>query len=186
MRKIIVLCIAGIWALGAFAQHGAIKTNAVYAATTTPNLGVEWVLGNHYTMDVTAGYNPFSLGENSQLKHWMVSPELRYWTCEAMNGHFLGLHGVFGDYNMSGWKIPFAKIDMTQTRYAGEFWGIGLSYGYQWILNNHFGIEATVGGGYANVHVEKFKIDGNGAKQGDSVYGYILPTRLGLSLMYVF
>ncbi len=45
------------------------------------------------------------LGDEARFKHWMVQPEARYWLCEKFNGHFLGVHAHYADYNVGGLKI---------------------------------------------------------------------------------
>ena len=70
----------------------AIKTNALYWATSTPNLGLEIGLAKKLTLDISGNYNPWKFSDNKQLKHWLVQPELRYWLCERFNGSFFGLH----------------------------------------------------------------------------------------------
>ena len=69
----------------------AIKTNALYWATSTPNLGFEVGLAKKITLDVSGNYNPWKFGDDRQIKHWLVQPELRYWLCERFNGSFFGL-----------------------------------------------------------------------------------------------
>lgn len=39
-------------------QYLALKTNLLYDATTTPNLGLEVSMGKHFTLDVSGNYNP--------------------------------------------------------------------------------------------------------------------------------
>ena len=79
----------------------AIKTNALYWATSTPNLGFEVGLAKKITLDVSGNYNPWKFGDDRQIKHWLVQPELRYWLCERFNGSFFGLHGHYGEMNVS-------------------------------------------------------------------------------------
>lgn len=84
--------------IGASAQL-AIKTNLLYDATTTPNLGAEVRVGSRSTVNLVYGLNPwkFSSKTHGQRKaeHWVVMPEYRWWTCSPFNGHFLGVH-AFG------------------------------------------------------------------------------------------
>lgn len=66
----------------------AIKTNALYCTTSTPNLGFEVALAKKLTLDVSGNYNPWKFSKDRQIKHWLVQPELRYWLCERFNGSF--------------------------------------------------------------------------------------------------
>ncbi len=58
-----------------------IKTNALYWATVTPNVGLEFRLARHWSLDVEAGLNPFT-GKNDDgsygksIKHLRVHPGL--------------------------------------------------------------------------------------------------------------
>lgn len=65
----------------ASAQKAAIKTNLLYDATTTFNLGAEFALSPKWTLDVSGNYNPWTFSNNKKWKHWLVQPEARYWFC---------------------------------------------------------------------------------------------------------
>lgn len=88
------------------AQQVAVKTNLLYWATSTPNLGVEVALSRKLTLDLSANYNAWDFfPDNMSLRHYLVQPELRYWTCKRFEGHFLGLHAMGGKFNIG--NIPF-------------------------------------------------------------------------------
>ena len=89
----------------------AIKTNLPYwGVGGTFNLGAEFRLARHWTLDLEAGLNPFD-GKNDDgsydrtMKHFRAHPELRYWFCESFQGHFLGLHVPFIAYNFAALKV---------------------------------------------------------------------------------
>lgn len=46
--------------------------------------------------------NPFPFHNNKKIRHWLVQPELRLWTCQCFAGHFLGLHAHY-EYLMKTW-----------------------------------------------------------------------------------
>lgn len=159
----------------------ALKTNTLYWATTTPNLGFEVGLAPKMTLDVSGNYNPFKFSDNRQLKHWLVQPELRYWLCERFNGSFFGLHGHYGEVNVSNLDI----FGMGDYRYDGKVYGAGISYGYQWILNNRWSMEATIGVGYARLDYDKYECGNCGKKLDHNTKNYFGPTKVGLSIIYV-
>lgn len=159
----------------------AIKTNALYLATTTANLGFEFALAKKLTLDVSGNYNPWEFGDNRQIKHWLVQPELRYWLCERFNGSFFGLHGHYGEMNVS--NLDF--LGLGHDRYEGNFYGAGISYGYQWILSRRWSMEATVGVGYARLEYDKYACGKCGEKIGHNTKNYFGPTKVGLSFIYV-
>lgn len=159
----------------------ALKTNALYWATTTPNIGIEFALSKKFTLDISGNYNPWSFSDNKKLKHWLVQPELRYWPCERFNGHFWGLHGHYAEYNVGGIKM----LGLKGHRYEGKLYGAGISYGYHWILNNRWSMEATIGAGYAHLDYDKYRCEKCGTKIKDDTKNYWGPTKVGLSIVYI-
>ena len=105
----------------AVAQKVAVKTNIPYWATTTPNLGFEFGLGARTTLDISGGYNFWTLNReaNRKIKHFVVMPEVRWWLCERFNGHFFGLHAGYTEYNISNVRIPFRPASSKDHRYQG-------------------------------------------------------------------
>ncbi|WP_394337216.1 DUF3575 domain-containing protein [Dysgonomonas alginatilytica] len=164
-----------------YAPTWALKTNALYLATTTLNIGVEMGLSKKLTLDVSGNYNPWNLGSNKKLKHFLVQPELRYWLCERFNGHFFGLHAHYGQFNVGG----ISMLGLDKYRYEGDLYGAGISYGYHWILNKRWSIEATIGLGYAYLDYSKFDCGECGSKIKDDTRHYWGPTKAGISLIYI-
>lgn len=165
----------------------ALKTNLLYDATTTFNLGMEFGLGRRTTLDISGNYNPWTFSNNRKFKHWMVQPEFRVWTCERFNGGFFGIHAFGGEMNIGGWDLPFGLYpNLKNHRYEGWFIGAGISYGYQWYLGPHWNLEATVGVGYLRFDYDRFDCVECGEKLGSGVENYFGPTKLGLSLIYLF
>ena len=68
------------------AQNVAVKSNLLYDATATINLGVEIGLAEKWTFDLSGNYNPFQFSDNKKWKHLMAQPEVRYWTCRKFGG----------------------------------------------------------------------------------------------------
>lgn len=175
-----LLFIAGTWNTGQ-AQEVAAKTNLLYDITTTFNLGLEVGLGPRMTLDISGNYNPWRF-HDYRLKHGLIQPELRYWTCEKFNGHFFGLHGFYGSYNVGG--LPF-NSNIRHNRYQGHLYGGGLSYGYQWILNDHWNLEASIGLGYAYIKYKKYPCEDCGEMIKKDHRNYIGPTKAAISLIYI-
>ena len=81
------------------AQKVGIKTNLLYDATATVNLGVEIGLHQRWTLDISGNFNAWSRNESTKWKHWFVQPEARYWFCDRFAGHFVGAHLLAGAFN---------------------------------------------------------------------------------------
>lgn len=181
MRKLLIIVFAVLAPCIAKGQKIGVKSNLLYDATATINLGFEAGLGHKTTLDVSGNYNGWSFGD-ARWRHWMVQPEFRYWLCERFNGHFFGLHAHYMDFNAGG--VNFSK-QFHHNRYQGYLYGAGLSYGYQWILNNRWNLEATAGLGYARVHYNKYPIADCGSKLRTRNRNYWGPTKIGLSIIYI-
>ena len=126
-----------------FAQDMALKTNLLYDATTTINLGYEVALNHKTTLDILVNYNPWTLGHKwvglyeseltqpspsaseraAKLKHLAIQPEIRWWLCEKFNGHFFGVHLHGGIFNVGALKLPFdwGRYKDANGKYLGNY-----------------------------------------------------------------
>jgi hypothetical protein len=182
MRRIILILITYIACLPFIsAQTIGLKSNLLYDVTTTMNLGLEAGLGKKWTLELPVNYNPWSFPNDRKIKHWLIQPELRYWLCEKFNGHFFGLHSHVAGFNVAGIK----RTGFENSRYEGYAYGAGVSYGYQWILNKRWSIEATFGLGYAFLDYGKYQCGTCEPKIKDVEKHYFGPTKAGVSLIYI-
>ena len=164
----------------------AIKSNLLYDATTTINLGAEFGLGKKTTFEIPINLNAWDMSDNKKFKHWMVQPEFRFWSCEVFNGFFWGMHGHAGQFNVGGLKLPFGAFPTLEDhRYEGYFYGAGLGLGYQWILGNRWNLELGIGAGYTRFEYDKYKCQQCGEKLKEGGRNYIGPDRVALSLIYI-
>lgn len=176
----------------AMAQKVAVKTNLLYDATSTINLGTEFGLSPKWTLDVSANYNPWTYSNNKKWKHWLVQPEARYWFCNKMMGHFIGFHTIAGSYNIGNVNADFKFLGtdfskLKDYRYEGWFVGAGVAYGYSWVLSKHWNLEAELGVGYTYSKSDKFECASCGEKLEDAkTHHYVGPTKAALNLVYVF
>lgn len=163
MKKRIFIALVALGSLicPALAQEAAVKTNLLYDATTTMNLGVEFGLSPKWTLDVSGNYNPWTFSKNKKWKHWLVQPEARYWFCNKMMGSFIGFHALGGSHNIGGMDLDFKFLGtdfskLKDYRYEGWFIGAGVAYGYAWALSKHWNLEAELGVGYIYSKADKF------------------------------
>lgn len=167
----------------AAAQVIALKTNLLADAALSPDVGIEAALAPRWTLDLHGSYNPWSVDGERKWKHWMVQPELRFWSCQKFNGWFFGLHAQGGAYNLGG--LPFSPLD--ENRYEGWFIGAGAGLGYQWILTRHLNLEIGAGGGYNYARYDRYRCETCGQKlEEDQPYHYWGITKATFSILYVF
>lgn len=194
MKKIIVLFLVLVASVGsAKAQDVALKTNLLYDALLNVNLGAEVRLAPKWSADLSGNFNAWTLSHGKKWKHWLAQPEVRYWFCDAFAGHFIGAHALVGQYNVGHIDMgdfsflgsPFKGLK--DHRYQGWYGGLGVAYGYSWILSKHFNIEAEIGLGWIYTHYDTFECAGCGRKIArDKVHNYVGPTKAAVSLVYVF
>lgn len=199
MKRFLTLAIISFLAFAgsASAQKVAVKTNSLYWMTATPNIGFEFALADRWTFEVAGGYNPwtFDKEENIKAKHFLVTPEFRYWFCESFQGHFIGVNGNYTQFNASGIHVPavFYKVasndsflaDLQLARSEGWAAGAGITYGYAAPISRRWNIEFTIGLGWWYTAYDKFESRPCGLFN-ESVSKHVFgPTDLGLSFIYM-
>lgn len=185
MKKVLMLLAAFFFLATDFqGQNVAIKTNLIYWATTTPNISVEVKTARKYTFDLAVHYNAWSFKNDMTLRHYLFQPEYRFWPCKAFEGHFVGLHALYGRYNIG--NIPFLHNFDTYT-FRGYMSGGGVSYGYHWALGRRWGMEANIGLGYIYLDYKKYVYGECCAELvGRYKRNYFGPTKAGFSIIYLF
>lgn len=192
--KLIILLVAIVIAgvtQPAVAQDVAVKTNLLSDAFYNPNIGVEVGLAPKWSLDVSGQANFWDLSHGRRWKHWAVQPEIRYWFCEAMGGHFLGAHLLGGQYNIGHIDADFKFLGtdfskLKDHRYQGWFGGIGVAYGYTWLLSKHWSLEAELGIGWTHTRYDLFECEGCGRRVGRGHHNYVGPTKAAINVVYVF
>lgn len=199
MRRFLTLAVIFLLAFSATAsaQKVAVKTNALYLATATPNVGFEFAMAPRWTFELAGGYNPwtFCAEDNIKAKHFLVTPEFRYWFCEAFQGHFIGINGNYTQFNVSGILIPdtfyehsnghYFLDDLQHARSQGWAAGAGITYGYAWPISRRWNMEFTIGLGWWYTEYDRFESRTCGLFQ-ESVSRHAFgPTDLGLSFIYL-
>ncbi len=103
----------------------------------TLNAGAELAIAKQWSVDLSGYWNPVKTN-NISLKHFYLQPSVRWWLYEHFAGHFAALHVAGGKYNI-GNKNRYTK---------GWFTGLGVSYGYTWILSRQWNLTAEGGFGF--------------------------------------
>jgi hypothetical protein len=166
----------------------AVKTNLLWwAARGTFNLGGEIGLGKRTSLEFSGGINRWNLKgddeNNKKLTHWILKPEFRYWLCERFNGHFLGLHAIYAQYNVGDMEVPL--LFEKEYRYEGIAYGGGINYGYHLPLSKRWGLELTAGVGVARMDYTQLDCPKCGSEVGDVKKTWFGPTELGVKLIFM-
>ena len=116
------------------AQQLGIKTNALMWALATPNLGCEFVVKEHSTVDISAfgHYKPYGL--DSELV--AIQPEYRYWfNGRPMIREFVGISAMVASYD----------ITTVKQVYDGLAASLGVTCGYAFLLGRDWRLELSGG-----------------------------------------
>ncbi len=168
------------------AQELAIKSNFLYTATTTLNATIEIALSDKTSLDLSAGFNPFTFKHNARLKHVIIQPEMRFWRCETFAGSFFGVHAHLAQFNAGGINFPLGRLRVLKdSRYEGYLYGAGVSYGHHWYLSDRLNLEAGIGAGYARIHYDKYPCNNCGTRIDKGRANYLGLTKASLSIIYL-
>ena len=133
--KVLLMCLAAIHHRTA-AQFFGVRANTLAALTGTVAVGAEAALTDNWTVETSAYWNPIRT-ERLTTQVGAVQLGVRHWFYEDFVGHFLGLHASWVDY----------RIGNRRRTYDGRAYGIGISYGYAWILSKRWNLVVEAGAG---------------------------------------
>lgn len=174
------------------ARDVAIKTNLLYDATASVNLGVEFGIARRWSIDINGDVNFWNINDR-RWRHWFAQPELRYWLCRRSIGSFFALQLHGGQYNIGNLRtkgFEFLGTDfrnLDHKRYQGWFAGAGIAYGVAWAFSEHWGMEAEIGIGWAYSRYDAYPCANCGTKLEDNaVHNYVGPTKAAINLVYNF
>ncbi len=190
--RYLMLCIFLSLTSATFGQTVALKSNLLSDAFLNINAGIEVGLAPKWTLDVPAEFNGWTLSHDRRWKHWSVQPGVRYWLCNSFAGHFVGAHAHGGQYNIGGIDngIKFLGTDfskLSDTRYQGWFGGLGVSYGYSWILGKHWNLEGEIGIGWSYTRYDRYPCTHCGTKlESGKSHNYFGPTKAAVNIVYLF
>lgn len=192
MMKKILLAILLLSSAALRAQTVGVKTNIVGDALSNVTLGAEVAVAPQWTLEAYGSYNGWTLSHGRHWKHFLFQPAARYWLCEKFSGHFFGLHAHTGKFNVGGFDGRFNWLGtnmhkIAHDRYQGWLLGLGVSYGYAFVLSRHWNAEAEIGLGWAYTKFDRFDCH-NCSRLEDrgKHHNYVGPTKAALNLVYVF
>ena len=173
------------------AQDAAVKTNILSDIALSPEVSAEVGLAPKWTFELTGRLNAWDVNDH-YWKHWLVMPEGRYWFCRRFSGHFVGAHILGGQYNFGNLdnNIKFLGTDfskLSDERHQGWMFGAGVAYGYSWILDCRWNIEAEIGLGWVHTIYDVYPCAKCGTKKlSGKHHNYFGPTKAAINLIYTF
>ncbi|MDE6415515.1 MAG: DUF3575 domain-containing protein, partial [Duncaniella sp.] len=156
----------------------ALKTNLLGYAILMPNLELEWMFADRWSVALEAQGAWYS--KSSPRKVYRIAtiiPEFRYWVIDRARWHgmYVGLFGGAGMYDLSN----------NRKGHEGEGFMAGLSVGYMWPIGKHLSLDAGIGVGYMRLRDKVYApADGHFLYQYTKNIDYVGPLRLKLSLVW--
>lgn len=159
-----------------------LGTNILYDAATVANLSLEIGFAHRIALNLSSTFSPWDIRPDHKFRTLLLQPELRCYLSKGFKGHYLGVEGHYGWYN-----IAICNMDRYQDKDGSTpLWGAGLSYGYVVSFNKHLGMDFSVSAGYAELVYDCFYNIENGAKFTTVTREWWGPTRVGMSIYYQF
>lgn len=175
-----VLLFVALWDSphGAAAQIFAVRADALAALTGTLHLGGEVSVADKWSVEASGYWNPVKTSSLSMNFH-AVQIGGRYWLYESFVGYFVGGQLSYVDYDLGS----------RTKRYDGRAYGIGISYGYAWMLSKRWFVTVEAGVGlYRTTDTRRDPTIGDW--DDEYIYHYrrwtLAPSRLELSFSYLF
>lgn len=164
----------------------ALKTNLLYDAVTALNFEVEVPIGNHFSVAVEDLFPWWERDNKYCFQLWSVGVEGRYWFREnryqahKLQGHFAGLYAMSSKYD-------FQRDE--KLCYQGEYWSVGLTYGYAMRLSKRFNLEFSLSVGYLHTDYRRYYPSENydeliHDRERDGKTSYFGPTKLKVALVW--
>lgn len=154
----------------------SVRTNLLYWATGTPNLGMEWKPSNNLGLHINGIWSHWTWSDkNKHYRTWFIQPEIRWYIGESRHW-FLGIEAHTGQFN----------VKFNDTGYQGDALGGGLTGGYRLPLSKRFDMDFSLGLGYTQVKYDSYYRSSDvmvrkESEQKKNVFG---PTQVGVSIIF--
>ncbi|MBR3406277.1 MAG: DUF3575 domain-containing protein [Bacteroidales bacterium] len=186
----VVFSIAGSVPL--YSQDFSIRTNLLWDAVSEPNLGVEFPVGDHWSVGGDFGLKAWPRWlawdwDNANPTHWRnfaVVPEVRYYLNEVYQGFFAGADALYTHYNVGAVPTPFHMYpEVENYRLQGSYWAGGLFAGYAWWPWQHWRLEVEAGAAVGLAAYDRYDCPHCGTKLAEERKVRVVP-KLALNVAY--
>ena len=120
----------------ASAQFYAVRFNTLALATGTISGGMDVAVSKKTSLDLSLYWNPLRFS-SFRTTFLIGQAGVRFWRFEPNVGPFLGIHAAGGRYDIGNRRL----------HYKGFVVGLGVSYGYSWLLSKRWSLTAEIGAG---------------------------------------
>ncbi len=184
MKKLMFLAVALMLSSQMSAQKFSVSTNLIdYACLGTFNVEASYTLSQHWSLSVSARYNPFTFHEGNPEKQFQYRQQsyafgVRMWPWHSLSGWWISGKMRYQEYNHGGISSRITE--------EGDRVGLGLYAGYTYMLSRHFNLELGIGAWGGRCWYRKYSCPYCGLTVGNGRKWFILPDDLMISFAYVF
>jgi outer membrane protein W len=161
------------------AQQIALSSNLLEDAILTPNLGVDIAVADRQSVSFDASYAPYKISSGFHNKCMSIRAGYKFWLNQSFYSHYVGIDAV----------LTSSDFALSQLKSRSEQIGLGLSYGYSFILGKRINLVPHVGVGLAyttSYDGYDHMIDtGTGVQATSTSAIKPIITRLGVTIQYV-
>lgn len=155
----------------------ALRTNLLRWATLTPDIGIEWRISRSVGVAADAAWIYWSWsGGDRRYSLLHLSPEVRWYLGSAKRG-YVGAMFQAGNFNYK----------FSETGRQGNFYGGGVTGGYQLPVGRRLMLDFGAGIGYTRADSEKYRrLGGYDVRNGREIRNYFGLNRLTVRLVWTF
>lgn len=165
----------------------ALRTNLLYDATLSPNLGVDVRVDSAWTVGLLVGINAWDIDKekNKKWRHALFSLRARKYRDSLFHKGYYEADVIYSHYNVGNTKIPFGLYSAVKDhRLQGDLIALGGKYGYSWILSRTWRIEAEAGVAVGYAWFKEYDCPHCGTFIGNGDRIFLLP-QLGINVVYI-
>lgn len=124
-----------------------LRTNLLYDAALTPNIGVEMPFRQHWSVSMDFNFAWWGKTQSNRVwRLWDISMEYRRWLKPFGNGHFTEGHHIGIYMSAANYDFQFGNRGW-QVHDCG--FSAGMAYGYAFTINSRLRLDCWVRAGYS-------------------------------------